>query len=271
MEYSSHRNLRYDHATVQIYASKLEASRAAASAAASVLRTTICEMGGARIVVAAGNSQQDVIYTLARTPDIDWSKIEAFHMDEYVGMSPTHPASFRGWMKTHLNNVAHPGKVHYLNGDAQDLEEERSRYEKLLRSAPINICFLGIGENGHIAFNDPHEADFHDPLGVKRVELDAKCRSQQVGEGHFSNLDAVPHEAITITCPALLAADYLICCVPEVRKAEAVRNALEGEISTACPASIVRTHPRALIYLDRESASLLSLKQIESPDSGVLL
>ena len=124
--------------------------------------------------------------------------------------------------------------------------------------SPIDVCLLGIGENGHIAFNDPHVADFHDPAVVKLVELDERCRQQQVGEGHFASLDEVPREALTLTCPALMRSRHMICCVPERRKAEAVRNALEGPVSPACPASLLRTHPRATIYLDTESASLLA-------------
>jgi glucosamine-6-phosphate deaminase len=138
------------------------------------------------------------------------------------------------------------------------LDEEADHYGKSLTSVPIDLCFLGFGENGHIAFNDPHVADFHDPLIIKRVTLDKKCREQQVGEGHFPDIEAVPQEAITLTCPTLMSARQLICCVPESRKAEAVRNALEGPLTEACPASLVVTHPGAKIYLDRNSAALLN-------------
>jgi glucosamine-6-phosphate deaminase len=258
MKFLPHNDFKYDDATVQIYNSKLEASQAAASDAASILRRTISETGGARIVVATGNSQRDMIYALVRMPDIDWSHVEVFHMDEYVGLPSTHPASFRLWLKTHLANVVGPRCVYYLNGDVPNLGQECRRYGDLIRSKPLDISFLGFGENGHIAFNDPHVADFSDPLAVKLVDLDEACRRQQVGEGHFSNIESVPREALTVTCPILVTARHLVCCVPERRKAQAVQNALEGPLTTECPASLVRTHRRTTIFLDLESASLLT-------------
>jgi glucosamine-6-phosphate deaminase len=185
-------------------------------------------------------------------PDIKWSAVEAFHLDEYVGLPVDHPASFRLWVKTRFADLVHPGLMHYLSAD------ELERYSKLLAEAPLDLCFVGIGENGHIGFNDPHVADFHDPALVKRVTLDETCRRQQVGEGHFPNLSAVPLKAVTFTCPAVVSARALVCSVPDLRKAEAVRNAIEGELSTTCPASLLRTHPNAFLYLDSESASLLS-------------
>ena len=246
-----------DKATVQVYPSKSSGGRAAASQAASILRDAIARRGQARIIVASGTSQEDVISAFVQIPDLEWRLIEVFHMDEYIGMPETHPASFRRWVKTHLVDLVHPARVHYLAGEAANLGEECQRYGNLLRAAPIDLCFLGFGENGHIAFNDPHVADFNDHLVVKRVDLDERCRRQQVGEGHFPDLAAVPREALTLTCPVLMSAEHLICCVPELRKAEAVRNALLGPKSPACPASLVRTHPQASIFLDVESASLL--------------
>ena len=148
--------------------------------------------------------------------------------------------------------------MNYLAGDAADLNGEIERYSRLLLAAPIDLAFVGFGENGHIAFNDPPVADFNDPATVKKVVLDAACRQQQAGEGHFENFESVPKEALTVTCPGLFRAEAWICCVPDSRKAEAVRNALEGSISTGCPASIVRTHPNATVYLDPASAERLS-------------
>ena len=254
------RLFRVDKIEIRVYMAKSEMGRAAANEAAAILRDIIAMRGHARIIVGTGNSQEDMISALVRTPGLDWSCIEVFHMDEYVGLPETHPASFRRWLRTRLVEVVHPGEAHFLNGDAADWAEECRRYGNLLRAAPIDLCFLGFGENGHIAFNDPHVADFNDPQTLKRVDLDERCRLQQVGEGHFASLAAVPREAVTLTCPALLGAEYLICCVPEMRKAEAVRNALEGPISPVCPASLVRTHPRASVFLDVDSASLLSTK-----------
>jgi glucosamine-6-phosphate deaminase len=257
MEKPQVREFRVDKACVHIYQSKQDTSEAAAVEASSILRSALAERQSARIIVASGNSQDDLIRVLVQAPGLDWSRVEVFHMDEYVGMPMEHPASFRRWIKTHLVDIVHPGKVHYLQGDAPDSVQECERYAALLHSAPIDICFLGFGENGHIAFNDPAVANFQDPLAVKRVTLDERCRRQQVGEGHFPTLDSVPKEALSLTCPELLRAECLICTVPDQRKAEAVKNALAGPITEACPGSFVRTHSAAAIYLDADSASLL--------------
>jgi glucosamine-6-phosphate deaminase len=245
-------------ANVEIYAHKADLGRAAAERAASILRGAIARTGRARIIVGTGPSQNEVVGELVRQPDLDWSRVEVFHMDEYVGVPASHPASFRLWLRTHLADIVRPGQVHYVNGDAPDLDAECRRYGELLRLAPVDITFIGFGENGHIAFNDPAVADFHDPATVKRVILDERCRAQQVGEGHFPDLASVPPEALTITCPALVSARNLICSVPDRRKAEAVRSALEGPLSERCPASLVLTHSRCAIFLDRASASLLT-------------
>jgi len=251
------RSFQVDKARVYIYPSKMETSEAAAREASSILRNAVAKRGSARIIVGTGNSQDDLIRALVQAPGLDWSRVEVFHMDEYVGMSSEHPASFRRWLKTHLVDIVHPGKAHYIRGDAPDSSQECERYAALLHSAPIDICFIGFGENGHIAFNDPGVADSHDPLAVKRVTMDERCRRQQVGEGHFPTIEAMPKEALTLTCPELLRAGHLICTVPDQRKAEAVKNALTGPITEACPSSFVRTHPAAAIYLDADSASLL--------------
>lgn len=255
---SAPKSFMVNKASVQVFPSKLAASQAAASKAADILSAVILGKGLARVIVGTGLSQADMIDALIRIEKLDWNQLEIFHMDEYIGMHESHPASFRNWLRTHLVDLVHPKRVHYLNADTADLAKESNRYGELLRSSPIDLCFLGFGENGHIAFNDPHVADFKDPLVVKRVQLDEKCRQQQVGEGSFENLNAIPEEALTITCPLLLSANHVISCVPERRKAEAVRDALEGPLSESCPASLVRTHPKAFIFLDRDSASLLS-------------
>ena len=213
--------------------------------------------GRARIIVATGNSQLDFIGALMGREDIDVSRVEVFHMDEYVGISAVHPASFRLWIKTQLADRAAFARVHYLAGDAADLEAEIGRYSRLLLAAPIDLAFVGFGENGHIAFNDPPVADFGDPATVKVVALDPASLQQQVGEGHFPDLASVPKTAVTVTCSGLLRAAAWICAVPERRKAVAVRRALLGPISTDCPASVVRRHPAAVVFLDAESASLL--------------
>ena len=243
--------------SIRIFESKLELGRAAAEAAGAILRTALAERGRARIIVGTGPSQNETIAALTGERGIAWSRVEVFHMDEYVGMARSHPASFRRWLDDHLAGIVHAGAVHYLDGDAADIEAECSRYTGLLEAAPIDITFIGFGENGHIAFNDPGVADFHDPAAVKRVRIDEKCRRQQVGEGHFPDIDSVPPEALTLTCPVLAGATHLICSVPDRRKAEAVRDAIEGPLSEACPASLVMTHPRCEIFLDAQSASLL--------------
>ncbi len=257
MNTSPLRKFTVDKAQVFVYPTKQETSAAAALAAASILRDALATRGSARIIVGTGNSQDDMVAALVQAPALDWSRMEVFHMDEYVGMSDQHPASFRGWLKTHLVDIVQPGKVNYLRGDAPDIAQECERYTGLLHAAPVDICFIGFGENGHIAFNDPGVADFHDPRAVKRVAMDERCRRQQVGEGHFPSLDTMPAEALTLTCPELVRAEHWICTVPDLRKAEAVKNALSGPISEACPSSLVRMHPAAAIYLDADSAALL--------------
>jgi glucosamine-6-phosphate deaminase len=218
----------------------------------------VAKRGRARVVVATGNSQIDFISALTGLPDVPWHAVGIFHMDEYVGMSDSHPASFRKWIRERVVDKVRPASAEYLIGDAQDIEGECSRYSALLLAAPVDLAFVGIGENGHIAFNDPHVADFNDPKTVKVVELDEACRRQQVGEGHFPSIEEMPKEALTMTCPALMRAEHLVCSVPDARKARAVANAIEGPLSESCPASLLRTHPDARVYLDRESASLLA-------------
>jgi glucosamine-6-phosphate deaminase len=254
----------YGKARVRICAAPEALGWAAAQQAAGLIRAAIARSGRARIVVATGNSQLALIGALVRQQGVDWKKVDIFHMDEYVGISRDHPASFRKWIRTRVEEKVRPGSMEYLEGDAPDLEAEMARYARLLAAGPIDLAFVGIGENGHIAFNDPPVADFEDALMVKRGVLDRVCRQQQVDEGHFQNLDAVPREALTLTCPALFRARSWICSVPEARKAMAVRNALQGPISTACPGSLVRTHPDATLYLDTDSSALLDFAAAEA-------
>jgi len=178
-------------------------------------------------------------------------------MDEYVGVHPDHPASFQRYMRERVATRVQLRAFHYLWGDASDPVAEAGRYANLLADHPLDLCCLGIGENGHLAFNDPPVADFADPLDVKVVALDAPCRRQQVGEGHFASLDEVPTHAVTVTIPALLRARRVLAVVPEARKAAPVRAALEGPVSTECPASVLRRHPDATLHLDPDSASAL--------------
>ena len=247
----------YGKARVAIYSTDADMGAAAAVQAARLIHNAITERGGARIMVGTGNSQRSLIDSLMQE-GIDWKRVVVFHMDEYVGIDANHPASFRRWLRTRIDERCRPAALHYINGDAIDPRNEIDRYSALLAEGPIDVAFVGFGENGHIAFNDPEAADFKDPARLKIVKLDPRCRGQQVGEGHFNDLKAVPQHALTVTCSELLAAKAWICCVPEARKAEAVRNALEGSISPACPASVVRTHPNAQVFLDASSAALLT-------------
>jgi glucosamine-6-phosphate deaminase len=256
-----------DKAEVRIYSTLRDLGAAAAAKAAQAINRAIDRSGRARVIVATGNSQLPLVEALV-TQDVPWQKVEIFHMDEYAGMSADHPASFRRWIKSRIEDRVHPGKMNYLEGDAPDLDREIERYTGLLREAAIDLAFVGFGENGHIAFNDPPVADFNDPATVKRVTLDEACRRQQAGEGHFPDVGSVPREALTITCSGLFRAKTWVCSVPEARKAEAVRNALEGEISESCPASLVRRHPAAYVYLDTDSASLLSQAAENAPLSS---
>jgi glucosamine-6-phosphate deaminase len=213
-----------------------------------------------RIVFAAAPSQNEFLAKLV-TYDLPWHHIEAFHMDEYIGLPPGAPQLFRSYLTRHLFDHVRCPRVHFMNSAARDPEQECDRYARLVSERPIDLVCMGIGENGHIAFNDPPVADFHDTRVVKVVELDAACRQQQVNDGCFAAIEEVPTHAMTMTVPALMSGRRLSIVVPGELKAEAVRKTLQDEISTACPATIVRTHGDATLYLDTHSAQLsISLK-----------
>jgi glucosamine-6-phosphate deaminase len=249
-------SFRVDNLRVQVHPSHAQLARAAAGAAADQLRLILAGQDRARVIFASAASQILFLDRLTGLDEIDWSRVVCFHMDEYLGIRDTHPASFRRFLRERVEQRVRPAAFHYLAGDADQPLAECARYETLLREAPIDLCCLGIGENGHIAFNDPPVADFEDPHAVKLVKLDGACRQQQVGEGAFPNLDAVPRFAYTLTIPALCAARCLIAVVPESRKARAVGRALSGPVETACPASILRRQPHATLFLDPDSAAL---------------
>lgn len=251
-------SLQYGKAKVRIFATREELGRAAAQDAAAFIRHAIVERGSARIMVATGNSQLDVVKHLVLQPGIDWSVVDVFHMDEYVGIDDRHPAGFRRWIRERVEEKVCARSVHYINGES-DIDAEIKRYTALLSEGPIDVAFVGIGENGHIAFNDPLVADFNDPHMLKRVRLDETSRQQQVNEGHFPSIASVPEEAISVTCSGLLRARAWISCVPEGRKAAAVKAALEGPVTTECPGSIARTRDHVTIYLDSDSSARLNL------------
>lgn len=249
--------LLVDRLRVVIHPDPNALARRAADDAAAVLRTAVAARGVAHAMFATGNSQLEFIDRLvADTPDVPWARVVAFHMDEYVGVGPDHPAGFRRWIRERIGDRVGAREVHYLDGLAEP-EAECARYGALLRAHPLDLCCLGIGENGHLAFNDPPVADFADPRDVKVVDLDRGCRLQQVNEGHFPNMESVPARAMTVTIPALLRAGTVLAIVPERRKAEPVHAALRGPISTSCPASALRTAANAVLHLDPGSAELL--------------
>jgi glucosamine-6-phosphate deaminase len=246
-----------DRLRVDVHDDGAALARAAADEAATILVTTVEERGVANAMFATGNSQLAFVDALVgSTAGVPWRDVIVFHMDEYVGVGPDHPAGFQHWIRERIADRVPARAVHYFDGLA-DPEQECARYAALLRAHPTDLCVLGIGENGHLAFNDPPVADFADPLDVKVVELDVACRRQQVGEGHFPDIAAVPAHALTVTIPALLRAGSVIAVVPEERKAPPVRAALLGPVTTACPASALRTTGNVTLHLDRGSASTL--------------
>lgn len=251
------RTFHADELEVRVFAGLDELALAASRAAGAHLRTTLDTQDQAAVIFATGNSQLSFLEHLAAQPGIDWSRVTLFHMDEYLGIPAEHPASFRRYLRERVEARLQPRAFHYLAGDSLEPLQECDRYTRLLHSQMIDLCCLGIGENGHLAFNDPPVADFHDPLSVKLVKLDEACRRQQVGEGHFPGLESVPQYAFTLTIPALCSSGKMICIAPEKRKAQAVRDALRGPITPKCPASFLRRQSHGLLLLDVDSASLL--------------
>ena len=246
---------------VQAFATRTDLGRAAALHTAEVIRHSVAQQGSARIIIATGNSQLPFVEELREIEHVPWGAVTVFHMDEYVGIPAQHPASFRRWIDERIAVPFQPAAVHYIDGDNPDPEAEARRYEELLRAAPLDLVCMGIGENGHIAFNEPYRADFQDARWARIITLDEKSRKQQVGEGHFPDVESVPERAISLTVPALLAPSYIQVVAPERRKAEAVRATLSDEISNACPATILRTQEQSVLFLDEESASLLPAEQ----------
>lgn len=241
---------------IEICETRRAMGEAAARCGVARAKEVIAEKGEANIIFAAAPSQFELYESLLAS-DLDFSKVNAFHMDEYLGLAPDAPQGFGNLLKIHLFSKKPFKSVHYLNGQTSDPQAECERYAELLAAFPPDVIFHGIGENGHLAFNDPPVADFSDPRVVKVVAMDEICRNQQVHDGCFATLDDVPTHALTLTVPALMHAAQVFCVVPAATKARAVRDTLLGDIRTACPASILRRHPAATLYLDADSASLL--------------
>lgn len=243
---------------IELSETKEELGIRSGKAAARHIRDAIRNKGSASIILATGASQFGTLNQLIAEEGIDWSKVVMFHLDEYLGMPDTHPASFRKFLRERFMEKVPPlMAAHLVQGDTDDPEEECERLGRLIREHPVDVALVGIGENGHLAFNDP-PADFETEEPYIVVDLDEACRRQQMGEGWFGHLDEVPHRAISMSVKQILKSKQIICSVPDLRKAEAVRNCLEGEVTNLHPASILQTHENCTIYLDRDSASLLS-------------
>ena len=247
-------------ARVEVFATRAEAGLAAAIDVGQAIAASQREAGIARVVFAAAPSQDEFLAALVGQPAIDWSRVLAYHMDEYLGLGPDHPASFRRYLREHLFDRCGIGRdqIRLIPGESTGSPLRVCLdYEEALRRDPPDIVCAGIGENGHLAFNDPPVADFLDAVWVKVVRLDEACRAQQVNDDCFATIDDVPRHAYTLTVPALLSAPLVAVVVPGHRKAEAIRMTIEGPISEACPASSLRSHPGARLYLDRDSACFL--------------
>jgi glucosamine-6-phosphate deaminase len=241
---------------IRVFNDKTTLGHAAAEQAAKAIRRAISERGEARIVAATAASQLDFLEALTKAPGIDWTKVEAFHLDEYIGLPITHPGSFRKMLMEQLVSKTGIARYHLLAGDAADPAAVVREVSKQIASAPIDIAFLGIGENGHIAFNDP-PADFETEEPYLIVDLDEACRQQQVGEAWFAGISQVPKQALSMSARQILKAREILAVVPDKRKAQAVKACFEGEISPMAPGSILRRHPGATVYLDWNSAALL--------------
>jgi glucosamine-6-phosphate deaminase len=240
-----------------LFRDKISLGHAAAEQAAAAIRRAIQERGVGRILVATGASQLEFLEALTQARDIDWAKVEAFHLDEYIGLPDTHPGSFRKYLRERLVEKTGIGKFHFLEGDADDVAAVMREVGKQVSAAPIDVAFIGIGENGHVAFNDP-PADFGTEEPYIIVTLDEPCRRQQAGEGWFSDISEVPTRAISMSVRQIMKAREIVSVVPDERKARAVKMCLEGEISPMAPASVLRRHSNVTVYLDEGSASLLS-------------
>lgn len=238
-----------------VFDSRSEMGEKAAQDIADTMLALFQKKGSLNMIFAAAPSQNEMLAVLTAKTNIPWDRVNAFHMDEYIGLAPDAPQRFGNFLKTAIFDKVPFRSVNYIDGGASDIQAECERYTKLLAKYPVDIACLGIGENGHIAFNDPPVADFSDTAQVKHVLLDEICRNQQVNDGCFASLDEVPKAALTLTIPALIRAEYMFCTVPGATKRAAVKATLESEISEKCPATILRTHKNAVLYCDAQSGA----------------
>ena len=254
-------SFRADQLNVYVYESRPRMGEAAASVIAAEIRNAIQQRGKAIVILASAPSQNEFLASLVAAPDIDWTHVTAFHLDEYLGMNDDAPQSFRRFLIDRLVNKVPLGQFHGLRGDAANGTTEAKRYAELLEQNPPDFAVLGIGENGHLAFIDPPFCDFNDPEPVKVVQLDEICRNQQVNDGAFASIEEVPQHALSLTIPTLMARPKLFAIAPGPAKRDAIKKTVEGPISTTCPASILRTHPNAHLFIDVVSAEYLDIEQ----------
>lgn len=253
-----------DLLNVKVLQTRAGMGREAALIAGGQIKQLLGRKEFVNIIFAAAPSQNEFLAALAERKDIAWHRVNAFHMDEYIGLSKNASQSFGSFLKEKIFGLLPFHSVNYIDGNTATPMAECTRYASRLAEYPPDIVCMGIGENGHIAFNDPHVADFDDPYRVKVVELDAECRQQQVNDGCFANIDQVATHALTLTVPALMAGKYIYCMVPGKNKAKAVYDTLTGSINVQCPASILRKHPQAVLFLDRDSSFKLNLDDRKS-------
>ena len=251
------RKIKVDKLSVEIYENRTLMGEAAARDIKAKIAELLACKAEINMIFAAAPSQNDVLKALVEDKDIEWNRVNAYHMDEYIGLDKDAPQGFGNFLKAHIFGLVPFKSVNYIDITATDPEAEAARYGKLLDENPTDIVVMGIGENGHIAFNDPPVADFKDAKTVKPVQLDEICRQQQVNDGCFASIDKVPTHAMTLTVPTLVRAPYLFCIVPAPTKANAVYETLNGSIDEHCPASILRLQENAVLYLDNESSKLL--------------
>lgn len=252
-----------DQLKVSIFKTRELMGQACAKEVGRIIRRLLSQKEHVNIMFASAPSQLDMLNVLMSENGIDWGRVNAFHMDEYIGLPSDAPQSFGNYLRVRLFTKLPFRQVFYMDGNAPDIAGECERYSELLRNHPLDISFLGIGENGHLAFNDPHIADFEDPLLVKSNDhLDSICRQQQVTDGWFKSIDEVPSSAITVTIPALMAASYIFTTVPGSTKQTIIKQCLEGPISVACPGTVIRQHKASRLFLDGDSAALLDLNKL---------
>lgn len=250
------KSFKADLLSVNIYDTRKNMGMAAAADIAACMKKLLAEKDSIYMIFAAAPSQNEMLEALIAEEGIDWGRVHALHMDEYVNLPADAPQGFGNFLRRAIFDKVPFASVNLIGTDA-DSEATCARYDALLTEHPVDIVCMGIGENGHIAFNDPHVADFHDPLKIKKVDLDQKCRQQQVNDGCFQSIDQVPTHALTLTIPTLYNVENVFCVVPAASKAEAVKNTVTGPVSEVCPASILRKHANATLYVDADSAALL--------------